>query len=79
MRDTGIGMSQEISAQIFERFFTTKPAGTGTGLGTIHRQGIIADAGGTIEVESAAGYGTTFRIISRRSAARRHEPPAGRQ
>jgi signal transduction histidine kinase len=62
MRDTGIGMSPEISAKIFERFFTTKPAGRGTGLGLSTAQGIIADAGGTIEVESAEGHGTTFRI-----------------
>ena len=62
VRDTGIGMSSEICAQIFERFFTTKEAGTGTGLGLSTARGIITATGGTIEVESAEGHGTTFRI-----------------
>ncbi len=62
VQDTGTGMSPEIVPKIFERFFTTKPAGTGTGLGLSTAKGIITDAGGAIEVESAAGHGTTFRI-----------------
>ncbi len=59
--DTGIGMSAEVKARIFNRFFTTKPDGTGLGLTTVH--GIIAGLGGVIEVESAKGNGTTFRIF----------------
>ncbi len=60
--DTGTGMSANVSARIFDRFFTTKPAGTGTGLGLSTVHGIVTDAGGTIEVETAEGRGTAFRI-----------------
>jgi signal transduction histidine kinase len=62
VEDTGIGMSANVRARIFDRFYTTKPAGTGTGLGLSTVQGIIADAGGIIEVDSEEGHGTTFRI-----------------
>lgn len=60
--DTGIGMSAEVKSRIFDRFFTTKPQGTGAGLGLTTVQGIIAEAGGMITVESCEGEGTTFHI-----------------
>jgi PAS domain S-box-containing protein len=59
--DTGTGMSPEIAARIFERFFTTKPS-TGTGLGLSAVRSIVTDAGGSIEVQTAEGAGTAFRI-----------------
>ena len=62
VRDTGIGMSSKVQAKIFERFFTTKRPGRGTGLGLWAVRGIIAEVGGTIEVDSLEGRGTTFRI-----------------
>lgn len=62
VRDTGIGMSADVKSRIFERFFTTKPPGKGTGLGLSTIHGIITDIGGTIEVDSKEGHGTTFRV-----------------
>lgn len=60
--DTGTGMTDEVAARIFEPFFTTKPRGQGTGLGMSTAYGIVERAGGTIDVETAPGEGTTFRI-----------------
>jgi signal transduction histidine kinase len=60
--DTGPGIPPDVQAKIFEAFFTTKPAGEGTGLGLSLCRGIVADHGGTITVDSAAGRGTTFVI-----------------
>jgi CheY-like chemotaxis protein len=59
--DTGIGMAEEMRRRVFEPFFTSKgPRGTGLGLAV--SWGIITRHGGTIEVESAPGQGTTFRL-----------------
>jgi len=62
IRDTGIGISEEIKDKIFDAFFTTKQEVKGVGLGLSVCYGIIKDHGGDIKVKSKAGKGTTFSI-----------------
>jgi CheY-like chemotaxis protein/anti-sigma regulatory factor (Ser/Thr protein kinase) len=60
--DTGPGIPQDVQARIFEAFFTTKPAGEGTGLGLSLCRGIVEEHGGTLTVESQPGQGATFIV-----------------
>ncbi|HSA22208.1 MAG TPA: response regulator, partial [Myxococcota bacterium] len=61
--DTGSGMGDEVKAHLFEPFFTTKPRGRGTGLGLASVYGAVRQAGGAIDVDTAAGRGTAFHIF----------------
>jgi signal transduction histidine kinase len=61
--DTGSGISSEILDKIFDPFFTTKPVGKGSGQGlAIARSIVVQKHGGTLDVASQAGVGTTFTI-----------------
>uniref|UniRef100_Q02D70 histidine kinase n=1 Tax=Solibacter usitatus (strain Ellin6076) TaxID=234267 RepID=Q02D70_SOLUE len=59
--DTGSGITGEAGARIFDPFFSTKFAGRGMGLAVV--KGIVRDHGGTIDVSSIPGRGTTFRVL----------------
>ncbi len=61
--DTGVGIPRADHAKIFEPFFTTKPPGRGTGLGLSVCYGIVQDHHGRIEVDSAPGRGSVFRVF----------------
>jgi two-component system, cell cycle sensor histidine kinase and response regulator CckA len=58
--DTGAGMTEDVRARIFDRFFTTKEAGAGIGLGLASVRNFVTDSGGFVSVHSEAGKGTAF-------------------
>jgi signal transduction histidine kinase len=60
--DRGTGMSPEVAKRVFEPFFTTKQPGQGTGLGLTLVYSIVVEQGGTIDVASAPGEGTTVTV-----------------
>lgn len=60
--DTGMGMDEQTRMRLFEPFYTTKPTGSGTGLGMAITYGIIQGHHGSIAVTTAVGNGTTFAI-----------------
>jgi signal transduction histidine kinase len=82
--DTGVGISPENLARIFDLYFTTKESGSGIGLSLVYRTVQLHD--GQIEVQSTPGRGTTFRVVLReataelsdaRSEAKTYLPPTG--
>ncbi len=63
--DNGCGMEKKIREKIFEPFFTTKGSESGAGLGLFVSKILVEGLGGSIEVESRPGKGSTFRVILR--------------
>lgn len=75
IRDDGMGIAAEHLAHIFEPFYTTKESG-GSGLGLAISHNIVERHGGHIEVKSAVGHGTTFKIVLPIESHRPTEAPA---
>ena len=70
IRDNGTGIPPEVKEKMFNPFFTTKPAGEGTGLGlSLSHDIIVKQHGGSIEVDTKPGEYTEFRIVLPRTAA----------
>ncbi|TVR57878.1 MAG: hypothetical protein EA421_00220 [Gemmatimonadales bacterium] len=61
VRDHGIGMDEQTRDRVFDPFFTTK-SGPGAGLGLAAVHGTITQSGGTVDVESTPGVGSTFTV-----------------
>lgn len=61
VKDSGLGMDEETASRVFEPFFTTRDRGTGLGLAICRK--IVQQHGGTIEIDSRLGAGTTVRIV----------------
>ncbi len=60
--DTGCGMTPSVAARALEPFFTTKPVGAGSGLGLSSVYGVVTRAGGTVDITSEVGRGTTVSL-----------------
>ncbi len=60
--DTGVGMPPEILAKVYDPFFTTKPAGEGTGLGLSMVHGFVNQSGGHVRIHSQPGHGTSVKL-----------------
>jgi len=63
VRDNGCGLPPDRLEQVFEAFYTTKSSDRGTGLGLFITKQVIEDHGGTIQIDSRVGEGTTMRIL----------------
>ncbi|MBI3089585.1 MAG: PAS domain S-box protein [Candidatus Tectomicrobia bacterium] len=79
VKDSGIGMPEEVVGRIFDPFFTTKPTDKGTGLGLSVVHGIIESHGGGIKVASEPGAGSAFTVELPQAAPREESPDDSRR
>ncbi|MCU0622586.1 MAG: PAS domain S-box protein [Gemmatimonadaceae bacterium] len=76
VRDTGKGIPAHVLPRVFEPFFSTKPAGQGTGLGLAVVYGVVSKRGGVVTAESPPGAGACFTVRVPRSARQPAAPPS---
>ncbi|MDQ4136021.1 MAG: ATP-binding protein, partial [Pseudomonadota bacterium] len=74
--DTGVGIAPEDLPRVFEPFFTTKPIGEGTGLGLAQVYGFVQQSGGSADIMSEPGRGTTVTLVLPRAARECAQAPA---
>jgi two-component system NtrC family sensor kinase len=79
VRDTGVGIPDDLRSRLFEPFFTTKASGKGSGLGLAQVYGFAKRSGGDVTVESAVQRGTTISIYLPRATAAPAEAPEPRE
>ena len=85
LSDNGTGMTEEVMAHAVEPFFTTKSPGSGSGLGLSQAFGLARQSGGTVQIDSTLGVGTTIRVLLPAApqvigaVIRRSEPDDGAQ
>ena len=76
VRDTGVGMAEDVRTHAVEPFFTTKPRGKGQGLGLAAAYGVAVQVGGDLVIESEAGAGTVVHLILPATRPAPAPPPA---